>query len=77
MTWRIPEIEGAGMKLIYLKEGRHYTVDGLKTCVSTQLLGKDADPPEWLSDKFFSGLRGSINDEFDRAVVRGKKSGHA
>ena len=77
------------MNLIYLKEGRLYEADGLKIWVSAQLsdgkeeqhttVGNEKSIPRieerWLTDDFFSHLREAINEEFDRAVVKGKKSG--
>ena len=70
------------MKLIYLKEGRHYTAEGLEAYVHNRLtderkktesndgLGK-LDPASF-DRGFFENLRKSINTEFDKEVVKGK-----
>jgi hypothetical protein len=70
------------MRLIYLKEGRHYTAEGLAAYVQNRLadsstktesndgLGK-LDPTSF-DKSFFENLPKSINKEFDKAVVKGK-----
>lgn len=69
------------MCLIYLKEGRHYTAQGLATYVQKL---KDSslttESNEWYSkldatsfdERFFERLPESINKEFEKSVVKGK-----
>ena len=73
------------MKLIYLKEGRHYTAQGLAAYVRDRLYASDRvkeevsgagitsdnDLKEY-DDGFFKRLPESINKEFEKSVVKGK-----
>ena len=69
------------MRLIYLKEGRHYTVQGLATYVqnlkdssSTTESNEGGSKLDATSfdERFFERLQESINKEFDKSVVKGK-----
>ena len=69
------------MCLIYLKEGRHYTAQGLATYVQ-KLKGSNltTESNEWYSkldatffdERFFERLPESINKEFEKSVGKGK-----
>ena len=74
------------MNLIYLKEGRHYTAQGLATYVQNlKDSSTTAESNEGYSkldansfdEGFFGRLPESINKEFDRSVVKGKNEGVA
>ena len=70
------------MRLIYLKEGRHYTAEGLAAYVQNRLTdsstktesndGLSKFDPSSFDKSFFENLPKSINTEFDKAVVKGK-----
>ena len=74
------------MCLIYLKEGRHYTAQGLATYV--QNLKDSSTTTEsneghsklnatFFDEGFFERLPESIDNEFDKSVVKGKNEGFA
>ena len=70
------------MRLIYLKEGRHYTAEGLAGYVQKRLTDSRAKTesndglskidPSSFDKSFFENLPESINSEFGKAVVKGK-----
>jgi len=67
------------MRLIYLKEGRRYTAESLALCVNAQLSSiggvsepRAGEPPIELQVDFFDRFREAVNEDFDRAVVKGK-----
>ena len=70
------------MRLIYLKEGRHYTAEVLADYVQNLLKNLSAKTesndglskfdPSSFDKSFFENLPKSINTEFDKAVVKGK-----
>lgn len=74
------------MRLIYLKEGRHYTAQGLATYVQNlKDSSTTAESNEEYSnldatsfdERFFERLPESINKEFEKSVVKGKNEGVA
>lgn len=62
------------MQLIFLKEGRRYTVGGLIASVRDQLGGASSQADyAWLDERFFRELRAAMNGD-RHAAVRGETS---